>query len=835
MSNGDVSNRESGSRSEIVSRATLGPYADLGRDLRHAGRALARKPGVTLSAVLALGLGIGLATSIFSFIYGAVYRPLPFQDGDRIMHLELRDPVRGQRGLGVTYHDFQDWRGQQTSFEELAAFSRGTVNLSGDHRPERYFGGFMTANSWDVLGVQPMLGRGFLPGEDQPGAAPVVILSHSVWQARYAEDPEIVGRTIRVNGQATTVVGVMPEGFSFPYWEDVWVPLQVDASNLRRGGGPTLEVFGRLSGASSLSAARTEFQGISSRLAAAYPETNRNLEAVVERYIDSYHGEGVGVGVTFFLAFGVAVLLIACFNVANLLLARAVTQTRDTAVRVALGASRGRIVLRVFQQAALLAVAGAVLGTLMAMVAMRALDRWVAATATFPLPFWMELKVDEPVLLFVVGSVVLSALASGLIPALRSSSADVHATLTDASRGNSSLRIGRISRFLVLSQMTLTATLLVLAGHMAMQVAEGRMADYGYPASDVLTARLTVFEEVLPGAEARREFYRELLTRLQARPGVVSAALGTALPGMNGRNWRVALQGMEFSDAADYPRARVAFVSPGYFRAFEAPILEGRALEATDDAEGLPVALVNQPFVDRHFAGESPLGREIRLGWPEPEGSWYTVVGVVPDLDMDGALNPAGIPEGVYLALAQADAESIAIAIRTRGDPQAFAPVLRDEVASLQGDTPIFFVRTLQDAINTNLLDTLLVGGFLAVLALAALLLASVGLYGVTAFLARQRTREVGVRIALGAKGLDVLRLVVGQGSWQIGLGLTVGLLLAAGSMALMASGGMEISAWSFPVAGIVCAVLGGTGLAAILAPAWRATRVNPVEALRAE
>jgi predicted permease len=805
------------------------------RDFRLASRSLRRKPGVTVGAVLVLGLGIGLATTIFSFIYAAVYRPLPVPEGSRIMHLEQEDPSRGRRELSVGYHDFLDWSAQQTTFDGLAAFYTGTVNLSGNERPERFFGAFVTANAFNVLGVEPVLGRGFLPGEDRVGGPAVAVIAFSVWQVRYGGDPEIVGRVVRVNGETTTIIGVMPEGFAFPYWEDVWIPLIVDPLVTERGDGPGLEVYGRLRNGVALDEARAEFNGISSRLAAAYPETNEKLVAFVEPYIESYHGDDAGVAATFFVGFGLAVLLIACFNVANLLLARAVSQTRDMAVRVAMGASRRRVVAGLLQQAFLLAATGALVGSMLAAAGLSLLDRWITATATYPLPFWMELTVDAPILLFVLVAVGISALVSGLIPALKASRTDVHATLTDASWGNSSLRIGRISRLLVLGQIAVTAMLLVMAGHLALHVTEVRRAEYGYPTTEVLSARIGLFEGAFPDREARLEFYRDLIRNLEGRPGVISAALGTSLPGTEGWIWRVAIQGHDYPDTTDFPPARIAYVSPGFFDAFQVPVAQGRPFTANDDDVGLPVALVNQAFVERFSSGENPVGQQIRVGWPEPNGAWRTVVGVARNLDMDGAMSPKGNPEGVYLPIAQTDARFMNVAVRTRGTPLTLAPIIREEVTALQGDTPIYFVRTLRDAINNSLLDTILVGSLLWALALAAFLLASAGLYGVTSFLASQRTRELGVRIALGAKAGDVLRLIVRQGAGQIFIGLTLGILLAGGASAVMGGGGLERVPWNIPVTGVVCLILAVTSISAVTVPAWRASRVDPVEAFRNE
>jgi predicted permease len=821
------------SRSRVERGVDL--LANLGWDLRHSARALGRRPVTTAGAVVALGLGIGLATTIFSFVYAAAYRPLPVPGGERILHLEQEDPSHGRRELGVSYHDFQDWRAQQTALEDLAAFYTGTVNLSGDERPERYFGAFMTANALDVLGARPALGRGFLPGEDRPSAPPVIVISHSVWRVRFGGDPRIAGRTVRVNGEPTTIVGVMPEGFAFPYYQDAWVPLKVDPLAVERGGGPGLEVFGRLRTGMALEEARAEFDGISARLAAAYPETNRGLVARVEPYTESYQGEEAKLAVTLFLGFGLAVLLVACFNVAHLLLAQAAAQAKDMAIQRAMGASRRRAVAKVLQQAFLLSSAGAVVGVLIAVADMRFLDRFITARATFPLPFWMDLTVDGPVLLFVLGAVGITSLASGLLPGLRASKAGVHRVLTDASWGSSSLRIGRASRWLVLSQITLTTMLLVLAGHLALQVGRARTAEHAYPTTDVLTARVTLFDGAFPERRDRLAFRAELLRRLEASPGVTAVALGTALPGMPTSILRAAVEGEAYTDAADVPTARVVYASPGFFEAFESPPLQGRSFTESDDDAGAPVAVVNRPYAERFFPDGDPVGRQIRVGWPDPEGPWRTVVGVVPDLDMDGALDPKRPNEGIYIPLGQSDARTVSIAVRTSGDPLAFAPVIRDEVTGLQGDTPVYFVKTLQDAINTNLFDLVILGGLLWALALAAFLLASVGLYGVSSFLASQRTRELGVRIALGATGGEVVGLVMRQGSRQVLLGLTVGVLLAAGIMAVMGRGGMQVVPWSFGVAGAVCVALGATGLAAVFAPAWRATKVDPVEALRAQ
>jgi predicted permease len=810
-------------------------FADSARDLRHAARALARKPGVTVNAVLALGLGIGLPTLMFCFIYGALLRPLPVPDGERILHLEYANPVQGLQELDVSYHDFLDWKDRQEVFEDMAAFYRGTVNLSGGDRPERFFGAFITANTLDVLRVRPALGRGFLAGEDHPSADRVVLISDAVWRSRFDASATAVGAVIRVNGEPTTVVGIMPEGFGFPYWEDVWLPLRFDPLAMGRGTGPGLEVFGRLRSGATLELARAELQLISRELADEWPDTNRDLEAVVEGYTASYHDQDGGAPLAIMLLTALAVLLIASFNVANLLLARAVTRTREVAIRVAMGASRRRVVATLLQEAGLLALAGAAVGTLFALVGVAQINRAVLAAATYPPPFWMSFRMDAPILLFVAALTGLSAMASGLVPAIKASGTNVRGLLQDASLSGSALRISRLSRSLVLGELTVSALLLVVSGHLAQEVTRTRNADYGYPADDVLTARLGLFEGVVPDRESRLAFYRDLQVRLASRHEIASVALTTTLPGEEAPAGRFAVEGTAYAEEADVPRARMALVSPGFFEALGIPMIAGRGFRRSDDAGSLPVAIVNRSFAQRFLPDGEPLGAQIREGRLEGISPWRTVVGVVPDLNMDGALDPAGTPQGVYLPIAQSDARFMSVAVRTSGDSLALASVIRDEVSGLQGDTPIYFVRTLRDAINVGLLDMLLMGGIFVGFGVAAFLLAAVGLYGVTAFLAGQRTREVGIRMALGAEGGAVLGLVLHKGLRQVLGGLALGLLLAGAARQGLGAAGVGVAQWDLGVTAAVCLTLGLTWLAAVGVPAWRSTRVDPVVALQQE
>jgi len=795
-----------------------------------------RRPGVTLNALLALALGIGLTTIMFSVIHGVLLRPLPLPDGERILHLEQRDQVRGLRDLDVSIHDYEEWREQQTVFEGLGAFYTGTVNLSGSDRPERHFGAFVTANTFSVLGVDPVVGRAFRPGEDAPGAPLVAVISHSVWRDRYQGDARVVGEIIRVNGESATLIGVMPEGFSFPYWEDVWVPMRLNALELERGDGPGLEGFGKLREGVTFQQAVAEFQGISARLAGTYPETNEGLQAYLEPYADSYRDDNSPFFAVIMMGTAFCVLLLACFNVTNLLLARAVTRTRDMAIRTAIGASRRRVVVELLQEALVLAGGGALLGIALAVLGTNFIDGWITAAATYPLPFWIEFGVETPVLVFAVVAGVVSALGSGLFPAMRASKTDIHGLLKSESPSMSSLRIGRLSRIMVLSELTVSALLLVVGGHFVSEIGAARHASYSFQTENVLTARVGLFDGVFPGSDERQAFYRDLRENLLTTPGVDAVAFGTTLPGQVTGWVRLNVEGVAYGEGRERPPARYAAISTGYFETVGVSPQQGRAFTASDEVSGEPVAVLNRSLADLLYPDADPLGRRIQINeGGGPGGDWRTIVGVVPDLHMDGAFDPEGRPEGVYVPLTQSNARILSIAARTRGDPMALAPTLRDEVTALQRDTPVYFVMTLQESINIGLLDFMLVGGLFVVLGLAAFILGSVGLYGVMTFLARQRTREVGLRMALGARAGDVLRMIARQGTFHVMGGVITGAVFAALFRGAFIAMGQEATPWQWSVTLLVCGSLTVTGMTATLIPAYRATTIDPMEALREE
>ena len=799
-------------------------------ELRFAFRSLRSQPGLSGIGILALAMGIGFTTIMFSIVHGALYRGLPFPDGDRIYHLSTTNPSRGDGQMGVYIHDLVDWREQQRSFDGLSAFYQGTINVSGQDRPERYDGGFMSANSFEVLGVQPFLGRAFRPEDDVPGGPQALILGYHVWRDRYGSDPGVIGQAVRVNGRAGTIIGVMPEGFRFPVLQEVWIALQADPLADPRGEGRQLSVFGKLREGVTQEEAETDLGGIAQRLAQAYPETNEGLSPVITPYTENFIGQETENILLVMLAVVLLVLVVACVNVANLLLARTAGRTKELAIRTALGASRSRVLAHLLAEATVLSLLGALGGIAIAKVG---IDFFAGFAMETDPPFWFVFALDGPILLFVVAVTVLAALVSGVIPGIKASGANTNEYLKDASRGSSSLRIGRLSRLLVVGEVTLSVGLLVSAGLMIKGIVLLRTMEYGFDREEVFTARIGLFEADFPDADSRRIFFRELQEGIGSRPEVASVTITSALPGLGSGGSRFGLLGEAYATEQDYPDARMALITPAFFETFGTDEVRGRTFSLADDPDGEQVAIVNQSFADRYFPGREAIGEQIRLGTAEEDLPWRTIVGVAPDLYMDGVGNPEPEPEGFYLPLAQADAQFVTIAVRGRGDPMALASTVREEVGALHSDTPLYWVQSMEEALAANLWQVDLFGGLFAIFGLGALFMAAVGLYGVISFSVKQRTQEVGIRMAMGAEGGDVLRLVLRQGALQVVLGLGMGLVLGWFLSRAMQIGIFGTEPWDPTVFAAIAVVMLTTGFLASFVPARRATRVNPVEALR--
>jgi predicted permease len=805
------------------------------KDLLSGVRALRRMPGSALISVVVLGLGIGLCSFMFSIIYGVFFRGIDVPDAHRVFVVHSTRPADEEFSAPVQLRDFVVWRERQTSFSGLLGVSGGELTLADVGGAWRFEAARVTANAFDVLGVAPLLGRGFAAGEDTPGSAPNVLLSHRVWREQFGMDEGVVGRAVRVNGEPAQILGVMPPNFEFPFNNEAWIPLTDDPLAGDQGPGrspPSVMVFGRLAAGVSRGEAELEMAAIAEQLARERPE-NQGTGARLERPERAATG---GPLLTVFSALMIAVfcvLLVACANVANLLLARAATRTKEAAVRAALGGGRTRVMTPFLAEALALSVAGALLGILIAQVAVGWFDG-VTDPARTGRPYFIRFTIDWPVLAFVAAVTGFTALAAGLIPAWKVSRTDVSSVLKDESRGATGLQIGRITKVLVTAEVALSCALLIASGLMTRSITNLGNLDLPFQEEGLLTARLQPPPGSYSDRAARERLWEDLLRELQSLPGVSSAALSTRLPMSGGGGQRIAIEGVVYANEEALPEAGSATVSTGFFETLGAPILAGRDF-TVQDARGTPlVAIVNQSMVDRYFDGNA-LGQQFRRGFSDTLPR-LTVVGVVPDLDLAPPGNEDFEPAMYWIPLRQSDAGSLSITARPRtGDPLALTADVRAAVSRVDPEMPIFDVWTETELIARRTWFIGVFGTVFIVFGLAALFMASVGLYGVLAFSVSRRTQEMGIRMALGASTADVIRLVLRQGASQLGIGLALGLALAFGVTRLIRVVMYNVDPQDPLVFGGVLALIVLVGLAAAYFPARRATGVDPVVALRCQ
>lgn len=801
-------------------------------DLRYSVRMLAKNPGMATISVLAIALGIGLPTTMFSIVNGAL-RDLPIDEANRLMFLSRTSPSKGWEGARVPISDFEVWQQQQTTFEAIAIETTQNFNLSGpEARPERYGGAFISVNAFELLRVQPILGRSFTPEDAHPTSPPVVILGHNIWKNRFDYDPGVIGQVIRTNGAQRTVIGVMAEGFRFPHDHDLWIPITARSPDVARGSGPQYRAFGRLASGVTIEEASAEFEAISQRLALEYPETNEDVHAVIEPYAERWMGPQISGILYLMLTIVSFVLLIACANVTNILIARATERTREIAVRTALGARRSRVVMQLMTESLLLSIVGGMFGLAIAFGGV-----WIFnyASAGMEMAFWVDVRIDALSLLFVLGLVLVAGVAAGVAPAVQASKTNVNEVLKDESRGASSFRLSRFSKMLVISEIAFSFALLVVSALMIKGVLKLRTMDYGFEPEQLFIADLSLMSAEYPDAAGRVQFFEELQARLAAIPGVRGATLTRVLPVKGTWRANIGLEGTTSTNIEDYPVTHYAQITPSFFDVFRIPLLQGRGFGPEDRIGAEPVAIVNQRFAERFFSGQSALGRRIRRGGPNSQQPWRTIVGVVSNAYMADIGNEGPNADGVYLPLAQGAFFFTNIVMRTVGDPLAYTPLVRDAVESLDPNLPIAEVNTLAGDILLDKKVFEVFGRLFLLFGAAALFLASVGLYGVMSFAVSRRTKELGVRVALGARGSDVLGLVLRQGVFQLVVGLTLGLALAAALSRAMSGAFIQVDPWDMSIFGMIALMLTATGLLATIIPARRATKVDPMVALRYE
>jgi putative ABC transport system permease protein len=807
----------------------------LWRDVRYGVRSLRRSPAMVVAGTLALALGIGLTTMMFSIIYGMLIKGLPFDDAPRIAVIKYADPANSDEDTAIPLGDFVRFRARQRSFETVGGYSLGTATVSGGDRPDRVLAARVTAGALDVTRVRAMLGRTFTLADDDPAAPPTAVIGYPMWRDRYASDSAVVGKVVRVDGRPHTIVGVMPERFDFPRAEQIWIALQRDVATLRPGEGTALSVVGRLRPGVAYERASAELSGIVRQLAAERVPAVE-LHGIAMPFVRAMMPGRVYTLFYAMLGAVMLVLVVACANVANLLLDRAVSRTREIGIRTSLGASRLAVIRQSLVESTLLAMLAAVVGTGVAQAGIVAFNR---AMADNEHPFWMDIRLHPPVLAFVLGVAMLASLVSGILPALQSARLDVSATLKDDSLAVSGRRVGRLSRMIVGVEIALSTAMLVAAGFMTKSIVKLRAVEPGFTTAGVYTARVSPSST---DPAAQRRFLEALEQRLGALPGAAGAYVGAELPGSGWSGEALAIEGRTYAREHDRPTVRALAVSPGFFATFGVRVLRGRAIAPSDGAGSPRVAVISESFARRHLAGMDPIGRRIRLGGsdsdvrssaPSPDGEWATIVGVVPTMFALSMRNPW--PAEVLTAFWQGDSwPSASVALRGPPDVASAAPIRR-LVAALDPEVPLYTAASMDDVLSKQVWIFHVLGTMFVIFGVTSLALAAIGLYAVMAFSVSRRTRELGIRIALGASSSSVIRMVCEQGAAQVTLGIAAGFLAGAGIVRIARAVLFEVQPNDLAVFAVVAGVLGAAALVACVIPAIRATRVDPLVALRAE
>jgi predicted permease len=801
-------------------------------DLRYAARALRRSPGFAITAIATLAVGIGVNATVFTLSNAVLFSGFPsVDDNDRIVYI-----ASDRSACCLSYPDFVDWREQAVSFEGMAVVHGVPVSLSDTSGyPESRDATEVSAETFRLIGARPILGRDFAAADEAPGAAPVAILSYGFWERRYGGDPAIVGGVIRVNSTPTTVIGVMPERFAFPQRQDLWLPL-VQTPNVRsRDWRDLWFAFGRLAEGVTLESARAEIAVIGERLEREYPATNRDYRPAVRTFNEFFINANENLVYMTMWGAVAFVLLIACANLANLMLARAMSRTREISVRVALGARPSRIVRQLVTESLMLAAVGGALGW---WIAKGAVHVYSLAERGPGLVSWrvLDYTMDYEVLAYLAAITIATGVLFGLAPAGRLAKLDVNSSLKEGDRG-AGVAGTRLSSMLVTAEVALAVVLLTGAGLLIRSYLSVSTTDPGVTMENALTGYVQLPPSRYPGAHEQTAFFELLEQRLEAVPGVESVAFASALPTWGARPVPYELADQAPVEAERGLEAAALVVGPDYFRTLEAPVLAGREFQDIDDATGLPVAIVNERFASGRWPGEDALDKRLRLfdGAGETPGAWLTVVGVVSNIAQSDATRQALEPI-VYLPHRQTPRAGLWVLARTRVQPASLANDFRREVQGLDADLPVMLgPYALEDRMAEVYGDSELYVVLFLIFAGIALLLAAVGIYAIVSYAVSRQTREIGIRVAIGANDRDILAVVFAKGMVPLGIGLAIGIVVSLGVTRVLESMLVQVS----PADPLAFAVAAGVLVLAAMFGCWmparQATSIDPMAALRAQ
>ena len=800
----------------------------MAHDLRFALRVILSHRWFSAAVVATLALGIGLNTMVFTLINAALFKPVPVPGGARLVAIRNRNASQSDDAIRVSYPDFHDYRTQASSFAALEASSdeEGVLSERGNP-PQSYQMEHASSGIFEMLHIRPILGRGFLPSDDKPGAEPVLLLGYGIWQDRYSSSPSVVGRQVRVNEKPATIIGVMPKGFKFPTNVDMWMPLAPTPDLEKRASRP-LQLFGMLKPGTTITQANVELNEIARRLAIQYPDTDKDIGVSVETFQQRYNGGGIRLVFLLMLAAVGFVLLIACANVANMMLSRSLARQREMSIRSALGASRWRVIRQLLIESLVLSILGGALGLALAMLGVHWFD---LSTQNVGKPYWVQFTLDYTVFGYFAALCIVSGLLFGTAPALRSSRVDLNEVLKDGARSAGKHRGGSLSGLLVIFQFALTLVLLTGAGVFMHSLLKNLSANRSVPADQLMTARIDFPEDRYKDTDARQRFYDQLLPRLKAIPGVTRVALGSNLPGLGAGASQIEIEHSAIDNPAHRPSVSFVVQSPGYFDAIDLPILLGRDFNEADGTADHKSAILTRECAQHFWPNQSAIGKRFRFYDDKNKpGDWITVIGISANIVQE--LDEKDPKPLLFVPFRQEGWNGMALLVRASANP---ITAVRAALQDLDPDLPLRDVYTLPQAIEHQQWYLHLFSKLFAGFALIALLMAAVGIYAVIAQQTNDRTQEIGVRMALGANARNIVTLVMARGLWQIGAGLVLGMAAALPATRLMAGLHINVSPSSPAVFIIVAALLTAVGLFACWLPAHRAAALDPVKAIRYE
>jgi len=817
------------------------------QDLRYGTRMLFKNPGITFVVILALALGIGANTAIFSVVNAVLLRPLPYNEADRLVFLFESSKTMDE--ISISYPDFTDWRNQNHVFEKIGVYNRNSYNLIGGGEPERILTAQASADLFSALRVQPALGRVFTNEEDKPGGPPVVVLSYALWQRRFGGQSSILNQQLTFNNKSYTVIGVMPQSFQYPSRVEMWVPvgqLSGQSDWQQRGNHPGLYAVARLKPGVTMAQAKADMDNLAANLEKQYPDSNAGGGVRVQPLLEVFVSDVRRTLWVLFVAVGF-VLLIACANIASLLLARASARQKEMAIRAAMGAGRWRIARQLLTESVLLALIGGTFGLLVARWGIQ-LILYISPNA---IPRSREINLDWRVLAFTLGVAFLTGILFGLVPALQAGGVDVHETLKEAGRGITRRHWLRSS--LVVVEVATTLVLLVGAGLMIRSFYRLQKVDPGFSYEHLTSFTISIPQKKYPNLEQREAFFKRLLENARSLPGVEGTAAASGLPlGNNGWQTSFTIEGQPPPPRNQIPVMEACLVTPDYFRVMNIPLKRGRFFDEHDDRSflagkdlskldedqrtmaGVNAIIIDEEFARRHWPNEDAVGKRIRLGGTDPKAPVLTVLGVVGRVKMEGLSQDSNRVQG-YFSFAQMPFYGMTVITKAAADPNRLIAAMRQQVKAVDPDQPIYNIRTMNEIRSDSVAPERLNLTLLSIFAGVALVLAIVGIYGVMSYSVTQRTHEIGIRMAIGAKPLDVFRMVIRQGMMLALIGVAFGLVGAFGLTRLMTTMLFGVEPTDPATFAVIAVLLTLVALFACYVPSRRATKVDPTVSLRYE